>query len=247
MMLEHFADNIFECIFSNRSCYASTFTCHKHYVFSCPSVHPKPEMPSLVGFVGPFDQQWPFLSCLSICHSSKVSGDFPENPWKEWPPIWHASVSRPLSELIRFWSWPVDFHPFGATLTSWYGSNFRYLGISWRMHGGNGLEVCMLMYLDHRQNWLDFSHGLLIFLLFGHIFTLWNWWNLRLPAFSWEHIGGMAWMLQADVSRPPSELIRFWSCSVDFPHFGAPLTKWNFMVIFGVSSHYLENTWAPFY
>ena len=196
MMLEHFADNIFQCIFSNRSCYASTFTCHKHYVFSCPSVHPKPEMPSLVGFVGPFDQQWPFLSCLSICLSSKVSGDFPENPWKEWPPIWHASVSRPLSELIRFWSWPVDFHPFGATLTSWYGSNFRYLGISWRMHGGNGLEVCMLMYLDHPQNWLDF---------------------------------------------------RFWSCSVHFPHFGAPLTKWNFMVIFGVSSHYLENTWAPFY
>ena len=34
-----------------------------------------------------------------------------------------------------------------------------------RMHGGNGLKCCLLMYSDHLQNWLDYGHGLLIFLL----------------------------------------------------------------------------------
>ena len=37
----------------------------------------------------------------------------------------------------------------------------------------------------------------------------------------------------ADVSWPPSELIRFWSCSLDFPHYGTPLTQWNMGHIWG--------------
>ena len=28
------------------------------------------------------------------------------------------------------------------------------------MHGGNGLKFCMLMFLDHLQNWLDFGRAL---------------------------------------------------------------------------------------
>ena len=36
-------------------------------------------------------------------------------------------------------------------------------GISRRTHGGNGLKLCMLMYLDHFQNWLVYGDGLLIF------------------------------------------------------------------------------------
>ena len=39
----------------------------------------------------------------------------------------------------------------------------------------------------------------------------------------------MVWpgIWHADVSRPPSELIKLWSCSVDF----------------AVSGHYLKNAW----
>ena len=33
------------------------------------------------------------------------------------------------------------------------------------MHEGNGLKFCMLIYGDHLQNWLDFGHALLIFLI----------------------------------------------------------------------------------
>ena len=40
----------------------------------------------------------------------------------------------------------------------------RFPGISRRMHGGNGLEFCMLMYTDHFKNWLDHGLGLLNFL-----------------------------------------------------------------------------------
>ena len=43
-------------------------------------------------------------------------------------------------------------------------------------------------------------------------------------AFTGEHMEGMAWNFHADVSWPPSELIRLWSRSVDFPPFGA---TWN--------------------
>ena len=32
-----------------------------------------------------------------------------------------------------------------------------------RMHGGNSLKFCMLMYCDHLQNWLVHGYGLLIF------------------------------------------------------------------------------------
>ena len=34
------------------------------------------------------------------------------------------------------------------------------------MHGRNGLTFGMLMYHDHLQTWLDFGHGLLVFLIF---------------------------------------------------------------------------------
>ena len=44
----------------------------------------------------------------------------------------------------------------------------------------NGLKFCMLIYPDHLQNWLDFGHALLIFLIMvplwlsetGHIWGL---------------------------------------------------------------------------
>ena len=47
----------------------------------------------------------------------------------------------------------------------WNGSNLGFPGISRRKHGGNGLKCCMLMYLDHFQNWLVYGHSLLILLI----------------------------------------------------------------------------------
>ena len=56
---------------------------------------------------------------LWLCETGQFggSGHFCENAWREWPDIWHAEVSWPPSELIRFWSRCVDFTHFGATLT----------------------------------------------------------------------------------------------------------------------------------
>ena len=41
----------------------------------------------------------------------------------------------------------------------------RFPDISRKMHRGNDLQFCILMYPDHFQNWLDFGHGLLILLI----------------------------------------------------------------------------------
>ena len=92
-------------------------------------------------------------------------------------------------------SWYVDLSNFGAILTLWNGSNTGFPGISWRTHWGNGLAFCMLMYLEHLHNWIDYGHSLLIIL-----------------------------------------------CSVDFPHYGAPLTEtghiWGFWALSG------ERVWS---
>ena len=47
----------------------------------------------------------------------------------------------------------------------------RFTGICRRTHGGNGPTFCLLMYHGHLENWLDYGHGLLIFLIFGTILT----------------------------------------------------------------------------
>ena len=69
----------------------------------------------------------------------------------------------------------------------------RFPGICRRMHGGNSLKLCMLIYLDHLQNWLDYGHGLLIFLVLTPLWLsekgqIWGFW-----AFSGERMEGMGW------------------------------------------------------
>ena len=54
---------------------------------------------------------------LSVRPSGDVSGHLPEKAWREWSEILHVDVSLAPSELIRLWSWSVDFPPFGVTLT----------------------------------------------------------------------------------------------------------------------------------
>ena len=57
----------------------------------------------------------------------------------------------------------------------------------------------MLMYPEHLQSWLDYGSSLLIFLIF---------------MLFWLSEMGQIWIFQA-----------FWSCSVDFPHYGDSLTE----------------------
>ena len=116
------------------------------------------------------------------------------NTWREWPEILHADVSWPLSEIIRLWSRSVDFFSFWCPFDLRKGSNFGFPGNSRRTHGGNGLKFCMLMYTDHLQNWLDYGRGL-DFLHVGATLTYRNWSIWGFWAFSWECMGGVAWIL----------------------------------------------------
>ena len=69
----------------------------------------------------------------------------------------------------------------------------RFPGICQRTHGGNGLKFCMLMYLGHLQNWLYYSHGLLIFLLLASLWLSEMGQILGFRAFPREPVVGMAW------------------------------------------------------
>ena len=66
--------------------------------------------------------------------------------------------------LTSFWSSFVDFPCFDGILTQWNGSNLLFLSIFRITHSKKGLKFDLLVHLDRLQNWLDFSHGLLIFL-----------------------------------------------------------------------------------
>ena len=69
----------------------------------------------------------------------------------------------------------------------------RFPGICRRLHGGNGLKFCTLMYLDHLQNWLVYSRVLVIFLILA-LFWLSETgqiWGFR--AFPGERMEEMAW------------------------------------------------------
>ena len=60
-----------------------------------------------------------------------ISRPFLKISWEEWAEIWHADVSWPRSELIRFWSSSVDFPhftmcsvvPWALNFISWYSQN----------------------------------------------------------------------------------------------------------------------------
>ena len=113
-----------------------------------------------------------------------VSGHFLENTWRKLREILHIDVSWPPLKLISSGSRSIDYCNFGTILTWWNGSNWGFPDISWKTQGGNGLKFCMLMYLDHIQNWLVLGYG--NFCNFGTILTLWNWSNLGFLGISWR-------------------------------------------------------------
>ena len=100
--------------------YASAFWRRRHYVFGLFVRSPKYPLSTCTWV------QWSIRPTMTVLRhvrpSGEVSRHLPENAWREWPEILHTDVSWPLSELIRLWSWSVDFPPFGATLTLWNGS-----------------------------------------------------------------------------------------------------------------------------
>ena len=80
----------------------------------------------------------------------------------------------------------------------------------------------MLMHADHLQNWLDYGHSKLIFLI---LVPLWlsetgQIWVFK--TFPWEHMKGIAWNFV--LSWPLLELIILCSQSVYFSDCGAILT-----------------------
>ena len=76
------------------------------------------------------------------------------------------------------------------------GTHFGFPGILWRTHGRNGLKFGMLMDPDKLHTWLDFSLGLLIFLLLVQFWFSEASQILGLWSFYGEHMEGLAWHLQ---------------------------------------------------
>ena len=93
-------------------------------------------------------------------------GAFPEkkNALREWPKILHDDGSWPATELIKLWSRYGDFlfwlH-FHLVKRVKFGVSGYFLvhmkGMAW--------DLCMLMYPDYLQTWLDHCYVLLIFIL----------------------------------------------------------------------------------
>ena len=116
----------------------------------------------------------------------------------------------------------------------------RFPGIFLGTHKISGLKFVMLMYPDHLQNWLDFGHVLLIYVILvapshnktGHI------WSFRILFV--HRMGIIAWNLTCWCILTTSEMIRFWSWFVYFHYFyhHFELVK---VVIFEVSGYFLEN------
>ena len=169
-----------------------------------------------------------------------VFGHFLENAWREWPEIWYAAVSWPPTERIRLWLRSGDFSYFGAILTYWNGSNLGFLGISRRTHRGNGLKLCMLMYLDHLQNWLVYSHGLLFFLILALFWLSQTGQIWGFLAFPGESMEGMVWNMVCccilTTYRKVKIMFTVWWFFLFWCYFD--LVK---RVKFGVSRHFLEN------
>ena len=115
----------------------------------CPSVRPKPEIPS-------------FHLCMGLFVYRTNRDRFAACP----------SVRPPIHPSVRL---------------------ERFPGICRRTHGVNGLKFCMLMYLDHLQNWLVYGHNLLIFLLLVPVWLAETGQISGFRAFSGERMEKIAW------------------------------------------------------
>ena len=146
--------------------------------------------------------------------------------------------------MFRLWSWSVDLPSFGVILTFVKRVEFSVSGHFPKNAWGNGMEFCRLMYPFHLQNWLHFSHGLLMLFFF----SFWHYFDLvkQVEFGISRHFLENAWrnwpeILHADVSRTSSELIILWSWLLIFLLL-ASLWLRETGHIWG-SGHCLENAW----
>ena len=137
-----------------------------------------------------------------------VSRHFTESAWEVWPEFWHADVSRPPSELMRFWSQSVDFPFLEPLLRSETGQIWGFCAFFLRTHGRNDLNFGMLMYPDHLPNWLDFGCSLLIFLFLAPFLCCETGQMRGFCTFSWERMGEMAPILAYWCILIPDHLLK---------------------------------------
>ena len=110
---------------------------------------------------------------------------------------WHYAFGLSIHPSVRPKIWKTFFAPicWSVILSDWpwlflSGRPSQVISsISWKTHGENDLKFGMLMYPDHRHDWLDFGHGLLISLILAPLWLnetahIWVFWAL-----SGEHLG----------------------------------------------------------
>ena len=146
---------------------------------------------SIYIYASAFGRQRHYVFVLSV-HPSVRSPKYPLSTctWVRWS-IWLTmTILRPVrlqyavqlaSSQLRTNSLKTTVHP------------DRFQEISRRMHGEKGLKLIRLIYPDHLQNWLDYSHSLLIFLILALFWPsemgqIWGY-----QAFPRKRLGGMAW------------------------------------------------------
>ena len=132
------------------------------------------------------DVSWPLQGWYNLGHHLLIflilasfwlvkQGKFaiPDIVWRtKWRnELWHADVFWPPSELIKFWSWSVDF-PF--LVSFWLSETGQIWGL-WQFSsecmGGMACNCNMLMYPDYLLNCVHFGHGL-SYLQFSGIFLV---------------------------------------------------------------------------
>ena len=164
----------------------------------CPSVRPKPEIPSFDLYMGPLvhpTNRNRFTACPSVRPSISMGLWYWELMSRPDPAVLPVGT---LHSLEWFW---VSRRIFIYSHHNTYVFSLRcpsvrlerFLGICRRMHRGMGLKLYMLVYLHHLQNWLVYGLGLVIFLILalfwlsetGHIWGFW--------AFPGERMEGMTW------------------------------------------------------
>ena len=184
-----------------------------HYVFglsACPSIHPKPEIPSFHLYMGSLvhpTNRHHFTTCPSVhpdrfpCISCKTH---------KWNGLKFCILKCPdqVQNLLDNSHGLLIFlllMPLWLNETASLGS----LGISRRMHIGNGMKFCTLMCLNHLHKWLDYGLGMLIFLLLTPLSLSEIGQILCFQKFPGKRIRDLSEMLHADVFWPHSELVRF--------------------------------------
>ena len=132
-----------------------------------PSLRPQPEIASFHQYMSPLvhpTNRDRFAACLSVRRGFQA---FARKRMENGLKFCMLMYLDHLQKWLVYGHDLLIFQIFDTILTSWNGLNLGFPGISQRTHVGNGLKFCMLIYLDHLQNWLIYGHGLLIFLIFA--------------------------------------------------------------------------------